>query len=444
MTRGDDERRGRRAEEAAAIVEALINSQVDAVVGHGGVALLRLKEIEETLRRGYRELEAKLEERTAEARRRAEQLQALALQLTEAEERERRRLAVMLHDELQQQLVAVRLHVDILRARLPDESVAPILDKLHELAQDSIRASRSLSMELSPPMLYHEGLPTALRWLAKTMQEKHRLTVEVEAAADAGPRDERLAVFLFQAARELLFNITKHAGVEQAWLRLGRLDGDVVMEVEDRGCGFEHRALHDSVEPVTGLGLLSVRERAELLGAAFEIDSAPGRGARVSLRWREPSGVAEAPPAESAAPHPSASVAAEREADAADGLRVLLVDDHAVVRHGLRLLLEQEADVIVIGEAEDGAAGVEAARRLRPDVVVMDVAMPVLDGVEATRRITAARPGVRVIGLSVFDNADTEQRMREAGAEHYLAKSGPSEALLAAVRGTAGGARTGD
>jgi DNA-binding NarL/FixJ family response regulator len=140
---------------------------------------------------------------------------------------------------------------------------------------------------------------------------------------------------------------------------------------------------------------------------------------------------------------PSAALAPEPEAGTAEGLRVLLVDDHAVVRHALRLLLEQEADVVVVGEAEDGAAGVEAARRLRPDVVVMDMAMPVLDGVEATRRITAARPGVRVIGLSVFDNADAEQRMREAGAEHYLTKSGPSEQLLAAVRGTAGGARSG-
>ena len=119
-------------------------------------------------------------------------------------------------------------------------------------------------------------------------------------------------------------------------------------------------------------------------------------------------------------------------------LRVLLVDDHRVMRHGLSTLLAAQPDLEVVGEAGDGREGVRLAGELAPDVVLMDVAMPEMDGVEATRRIREQLPGTRVIGLSMLEDVGVGRRMLEAGAEVFLSKAGSSDGLLAAIRGDGG------
>jgi DNA-binding NarL/FixJ family response regulator len=118
--------------------------------------------------------------------------------------------------------------------------------------------------------------------------------------------------------------------------------------------------------------------------------------------------------------------------------RLLLVDDHALVRAGLRSLLES-AGFEVVGEAADGREAVSVALRTRPEVVVMDVVMPVLNGVDATRRLVGELPGVRVIGLSGFTDERSVVAMFEAGARGYLLKDSLSDELIEAVRAVAGG-----
>ena len=113
----------------------------------------------------------------------------------------------------------------------------------------------------------------------------------------------------------------------------------------------------------------------------------------------------------------------------------MIVDDHALVRRGFATLLAKEPDLTVVGEAADGQVAIGMTRELAPDVVLMDISMPVLDGIEATRAIHAEFPAVRVIGLSMFEDPDQPVAMREAGAAGYLSKSDSAEALLAAIRG---------
>ena len=115
-------------------------------------------------------------------------------------------------------------------------------------------------------------------------------------------------------------------------------------------------------------------------------------------------------------------------------VRVVLADDHKIMRQGLIMLLEEEPDIEVVAEAANGEQAVTLAIEHQPDVVVMDISMPVLNGIEATRRITAAAPQVRVIGLSMHETADMDHAIREAGAVGYLAKGGPLDALTAAIR----------
>ncbi|TET55510.1 MAG: response regulator transcription factor [Anaerolineales bacterium] len=120
-------------------------------------------------------------------------------------------------------------------------------------------------------------------------------------------------------------------------------------------------------------------------------------------------------------------------------IRVLLVDDQQLVREGLRVLLDMVPDVRVVGEASNGAEAVELARRLKPDVVLMDVRMPELDGVAATRLIRSACPEVRVLILTTFDDDEYVFEGLRAGAAGYLLKDVPSEQLTEAIRATARG-----
>ena len=115
-------------------------------------------------------------------------------------------------------------------------------------------------------------------------------------------------------------------------------------------------------------------------------------------------------------------------------MRVLLVDDHAVVRQSLARLLETEPDIEVVGEAADGKTGVALTKALDPDVVLMDVSMPVMNGIEATRILRRECPRVSVIGLSMFTAAEQTATLLEAGAVAYVSKADPPETLVAAMR----------
>lgn len=120
-------------------------------------------------------------------------------------------------------------------------------------------------------------------------------------------------------------------------------------------------------------------------------------------------------------------------------IRILLVDDQALFREGLRTLLSSQPDLEVVGEAGDGEAALREAARLRPDVVLMDLRMPLLDGVAATRRLRASQPEARVIALTTFDDDEDVFEALRAGAVGYLLKDVPSRKLFEAVRGAACG-----
>jgi two-component system response regulator NreC len=115
-------------------------------------------------------------------------------------------------------------------------------------------------------------------------------------------------------------------------------------------------------------------------------------------------------------------------------IKVLLADDHVMMRGGLRMVLEQNAELTVVGEAEDGRETVRLARKLSPDVVVMDIAMPDMNGIEATRQIVADHPGIKVIALSMHSERHFVSEMLKAGATAYLLKQCAVDELLTAIK----------
>jgi signal transduction histidine kinase len=246
-----------------------------------GLMFRELKRSQEELRALNEKLEREVGVRTEQLRRRAKQLQALASELTRAEQRERRRLAQLLHDHLQQLLVAAKMQVAILRCHLDGHSAEEAADRLSDLLRQSIEASRSLTVELCPPALYDAGLSAALEWLATRVREQHGLRVEVAAAPQANPLNESVRVLLFEAVRELLFNIVKHSGQDRAGVEVDLQDGWVTLAVADQGRGFDVASVLETDHG--GFGLFSIKERLEALGGSMRIESKPGLGTRVLL-----------------------------------------------------------------------------------------------------------------------------------------------------------------
>jgi PAS domain S-box-containing protein len=396
------------------------------------------KQAERQLKEWSETLERRVAERTAEAEHRAKQLQRLAGELTQAEQKERQRLATILHDHLQQLLVGAKFHLNILHSQTTDAPVREGLRHVDDLLDQSLTTSRSLTVELSPPILYEGTFAQVLQWLARWAREKHALAVDVRADEQVNVQDRSVRALLFQAIRELLLNVRKHAKVNKACIWMKRNGRQMEIVVADEGAGFDpaarHRDSHGNGSG-SGFGLFSIGERLELLAGRMEVASCPGQGTRVRL-------VAplEASAPEAAAPSPASPVAGQagdkQPSPVHDGqkIRVLLADDHAVVRDGLARLLGTQPDIAVVGQAEDGLEAVELALRLRPDVVVMDVSMPNLGGVEATRRILRDMPEARVIGLSMHVQEDVAAQMSAAGAAAYLTKTSQPPKLLAAIR----------
>lgn len=214
--------------------------------------------------------------------RRTRQLRSLAVQLSQAEQQERRRVAQLLHDGLQQILVAGKMRLGVLSQKLKDPRLREIVEGVVDLLERAIMASRSLTTELVPPVLYDGGLIPALQWLKRWVEQEYGLHVSVDTDRATEPESEDLRLMLFQAARELLLNVVKHAGVDTVQVTLRREEAHRIrLVIEDQGTGFVHTSLSKGDE--AHFGLFHIRVRIEAIGGSMEISSVPGQGTRVTL-----------------------------------------------------------------------------------------------------------------------------------------------------------------
>ena len=412
--------------------------------------ITRSKQIEQALRESEARMRAfagRLEhlvgERTEKLVQSQTQLRALATELNLAEQRERRRLATELHDHLQQTLVLGKLKLGQgkrLAQSIP--ACADVIKQVDEVFSDALQYTRSLVADLSPPVLRDHGLSAALKWLADYMQ-KHDMAVTMMSPEQEDfvlPEDQ--AVLVFQSVRELLINSSKYAGTGQATVALEQRDSQLQIVVRDEGAGFEPDATAVPAETAPGglsskFGLFSIRERMKALGGTFEIESALGRGTTATLMLPlavndRVGGVSREQP-EAHEERPSAAVQSDFPPQGVR-TRVLLVDDHAMVRQGLRSVLECYEDVEVVGEAWNGEEAVRSVDRLRPAIVIMDINMPKMNGIEATAEIKARHPDITVIGLSVNAGGENQEAMLNAGAASLLTKEVAVEQLYGAIQ----------
>lgn len=388
------------------------------------------KRAEEALLRLNSELEQRVEERTRDIVASHNRLQALASELTLAEQRERKRLAAELHDYLAQMLALGRMKVAQLRSKLAaGDQIDPLVTDIDDLFKKAAEYTRSLMAKLSPPVLDELGLPAALAWLASEMP-LHGLKVNVQLGTDKVALPDDQSVLLFQSVRELLLNVAKHAGTDCATVNLDvEESGRLRIEVQDQGRGF-NPAAPESKPAGSHFGLFSVRERMQAMGGWFNITSAPGVGTTATLSLPLPTSPEpkQTDPVLQSAETP-ALVSDQSPEDHAHRIRVLLVDDHVMVRRGLKVILEGFPDLAVVGEAGDGREAVEKVAELAPDLVLMDINMPWMNGIEATKRIKQEWPETPIIALSIDNQPHTRDAITAAGATTFVSKDAAAEHL---------------
>jgi NO-binding membrane sensor protein with MHYT domain/CheY-like chemotaxis protein len=376
-------------------------------------------------------LENLVQKRTAELVRSQTRLRALTSELNLAEHRERKRLAAELHDHLQQTLVLGKLKLGQgkqLTKAAP--GCAEIIKQVDDVLTDALTYTRTLVSELSPSVLRDHGLAAALKWVGESL-EKHGMAVTVMIEQDGLKLPEEQAVLLFQSVRELLMNSYKHAGTRQATVSMQWQGAQLRIEVRDEGKGFELAAAETPRELSSKFGLFSIHERMKVLGGSFEIESAPGLGTKCILTLPLDEGFIEP----MRRPLSFTDHTIDLRALGTKGtIQLVLVDDHAMMRQGLRSVLEGYPDIEIVAEAADGIEAVRAVDLFQPAVVIMDINMPKMNGIEATERIKAKYSSVHVIGLSVNTEGDNYEAMLKAGAYVLLPKEAAVEQLYGVIQ----------
>ncbi len=362
---------------------------------------------------------------------------------------ERNRMAREIHDTLAQSLAGIIINLESLKPYKTRRSRvdADVLAETEMLARGALEEARRSVLGLHPTPLEHQSLREALTLELSALAKRAALTTQFYVNGENDERSERLtpelATALFRIAQEAFQNIYKHAVARHVILGLAFEERSVVLTVEDDGVGFVPDAqgttnTTSATSPKDGgFGLLSMAARARILGGELLVTSHPGHG--TGVRSTIPYVRSTIATAAVMLPVPDTHTPALQEPslDLPAGnhlIRVLLVDDHPIVRQGIRHILEGQPHIEVVGEAEDGLAAVEQAGMLHPDVVLLDLQLPGLSGIEALPRLQTVHPPVEVIILTVFDQSEEVFAALKAGARGYLLKDATPAAVIAAVR----------
>ncbi len=340
---------------------------------------------------------------------------------------ERQRMAREIHDTLAQGLTGIVTQLEAAQQTVREDERERRIDNAKRLARDSLAEARRSVQALRPQVLEDSRLPEALAEEVARWSATSGVAGEMETTGQARLLHPEVEVTLLRVAQEALANVAKHAGAARAGVTLSYMEDVVSLDVRDDGAGFavapveEGRAnghLADGTSAAGGFGLISMRQRVTRLAgpAGNRIGTRGGHG-RVGQPARHTPGRVRMSPV----------------------IRLLIADDHPVVRDGLRGIFEASGEFEVAGEAANGREAVDRAAALRPDVVLMDLRMPVLDGVSAIKLLAEKGVAARVLVLTTFDTDTDVVPAIEAGATGYLLKDSPPDELLRGVRAAARG-----
>ena len=210
-----------------------------------------------------------------------EKLRSVALELSVTEERERRRLATDLHDHVGQILALAQIKLAAVRGAASASLAAPV-DEVLRLLEQTIDYTRSLTFELSPPILYDLGFEAAVEWLGELLQKQYGLRLKVAADRNPKPLDDEIRVLLFQLVRELLVKVVKRSKPNNVAVLINRNCKDMWIKIENDGAALDLAAESSSPSP-DELGLFSIRQRLKYLGGRLEVEAAPPQGTLLTM-----------------------------------------------------------------------------------------------------------------------------------------------------------------
>ncbi len=334
--------------------------------------------------------------------------------VVDAQELERARLARELHDQTGQALTSILLGLKHLDDVVETDEARQATAAIRELVASTLQDVRRLAVELRPSALDDFGLVPAVERLASNLSEQSELVVDLEARLGDRRLPPEAETALYRIVQEALTNVVKHAKAHRVSITLVRKEASAVVVIEDDGRGFEPGAVRQGA-----LGFVGMRERVELVGGRLTVESS---------RFRDDARRRGAP-----------GRAAGR--GRAVSIRVVLVDDHAILRAGLRRVLDAEADIEVVGEAESADRAVFETLSSKPDVVVMDLVMPGKSGIEGMPAVLQAAPDVKVLVLSMQDDPRYVREAFEIGASGYVLKEAADTEVVGAIRAVAAGER---
>lgn len=424
--------------EVSLTISPIKNSQ-GTIVGAAKIArdISKRKEAEQKLKRINETLEDRVEERTEELTTYHNKLRLLTSSLNESEETQRHSLATELHNHLGQMLAVANIKINFLLSLDLSDKAQNEIAELSELIHDALNYTRKLMSDLKPPpTLNKEDFSEVLNWLAKKM-EKYDLNVSIQDDKRPKPIEEDVRLTLQQSVQELLFNVVKHAGTNDVEIFFTREDKRTLkIKVVDKGNGFDIADTPPVPTHEGGFGLFNINERMDFLGGTFKIISHPGNGTEAILTAPIKKNDSDSTPEKKSKTNIQSgkSHVQVKQSYFFQTTRVMLVDDHEMVRKGLRKMVEEQDDITIVAEASNGEEAVKLASELVPDVIVMDVNLPGIDGIEATQKISAELPDIRIIGLSLYDHEKLGQDMKEAGADEYMTKSEGFDTLFTLIR----------
>jgi len=212
-----------------------------------------------------------------------EQLRSMTTEIAFVEERSRRKIAIALHDQVGQTLAMAALKLGEVQQAVGSGNLGGQVKEIREMISHAIRHSRTLTFELSPPILYELGLEAAFSSLAERYQKEHGIRIDFSDDHQPKPLSDDMRILLFQGVRELLVNAVKHAHARRITIFCQRKGADIRVMVEDDGGGFDTAAGENRTRKDHGFGLFSLRERLNFLGGSIAIQSTPPRGTQITL-----------------------------------------------------------------------------------------------------------------------------------------------------------------
>jgi PAS domain S-box-containing protein len=367
-------------------------------------------------------------------------LRNLSGRLLRLQDEERRRISRDLHDVTGQKLAVLSMNLSSAlknKAVTRNEEMNRLLAESIGISNDVNKEIRTLSYLLHPPLLDELGLASAIEWYAQGFENRTgiRTTVDIPSGFVRLAPDAEVA--LFRVIQESLVNVHRYSGSATAHVQ-ALCDGtEVRLQIGDAGIGIGKELKGPGpAATALGVGIQGMKERLRQLSGRLEITSVPGSGTLVTAILPVCSHEAKKLVEYTNAPSQDISSNAVDVVSEQNGWRkrILIADDHDVLRRGIRTMIESDPGLEVCGEAVDGKDALEKTLAQAPDLVILDINMPVMNGLDVLRQIVRHRPKIKVLAFSVHDSKQIVEETLAAGAHGYLSKATAGQHLVHEVR----------